>query len=194
MNQLSSHHVPADQIIECHAGRPFPPEVLTIAPGSARSLSTYEIDVAGLDWTGKRPEGAFITRLHTGEWWVVFIEMKNIDTVDTRSSAAEKFVRAVDHFCKSGSASHGADHHRQWAAGSDPIPNLPASNHQVGAVMLVTRSGARIPTPFQVTFPSPPPKNVRTRIIMGSYTPIGPVARCGKPGIGVKIDVSNLLP
>lgn len=195
MNNLSAHISLSNQIIECHQGQRFEAEVLTIEQGDALSLSTYIIDNnndPSVAWIGKRPEGLLISQLSNGDWWVIFIEMKRTNNPDACISAVEKFQASIEHFCNNVPGSHGNEHHTQWMNRSDIIPNIPNRDHKIGAVMVVTRSGARTPNPIRVVPITPTTKKIKTRIFVRSYDSLTyPV--CGKAAIGLTVNVDEII-
>ena len=195
MQHLFPLLTPTNQIIECHPDPNLAAEVVTIRQGTTQSLSTFELDVPGLDWAGAgaRPEGLFITQLENGNWWVVFIEMKTSNYLPNRSKAQLQLANAVTHFCKARTGSHGDAHHQEWTNQNDPLPYLPDQNHRVGAVMIVSKVGDRWANLNQISPPTAA-KSVRTRIYTGSFINITPVSKCGKPSIGLDVDANDLVP
>jgi hypothetical protein len=205
MQRLSASLKPTNQIIECHRGNPFLAEILSISPGTTRSLSTFELDVPGVQWSGSRPEGVLVTQLQNGDWWTVFIEMKSNDYPSriehgkhkdsAREGAEKKFIAAIDHFCKSGpSTSGGQIHHQDWANHTDPLPNLPDRNHKIGFVLVFTRTGSMTTAAFRVNYPTALQKAIPTLIVFKSYSSVDPASPCGKPAIVIKIDANELIP
>lgn len=92
----------------------------------------------------KRPDGVLIVD-RGGTSYVCFVELKGLVDLDEQNYPAQAYAQCTAgarHFAPL-DASHGAEHHAQWAARTDLPDAPPNARHEVLGVVLVQRSGSR---------------------------------------------------